>query len=306
MIIKVIKKNPLAEGKQTVEITSVFFSKSKSGLIPEEQDIWIDTDRIELIAPPIGNELDAGCFSIIYSGNIIFIKDTCYEELLGAWKKGNNSNAETDEKYNEVLRKYQEIIELEKKNIEHKQCECNGKTTSDPEFPTTKRTGDNRPVTERILTMNDVLEELGPDHPLVTQYRHMLETTDPEQRDDYTATFLQLRMVCEALNEGWHATCTPGEWRYWPWFCIYKDMEEAKKYKWSEEEIVEIPEAVRCVLFGGTANHGALAGFAYASSNYAPSYADAIVGSRLCFKSSEIAMHAARHFHDLWLKYYFM
>lgn len=277
MIIKVIKKNPLANDKQTVDMLSVFIGKDKAEKIPDEQELWIDTDRIELIAPPIGNELDGGCFSIKYAGDIIFIKDSCYEELLAAWKKGENPD-----------------------------CECNGKATSDPEFPTTKRTDDNRPVTERIRIMTDVLEELGPDHPLVAQYRHMLETTDPEQRDDYTATFLQLRMVCEALNEGWHATSTPDEWRYWPWFCLHKDKEEAEQYKSSSEEIVEIPEAVRCVLFGGDASGGAYAGFAYAYSNYAPSYAYTDVGSRLCFKTRELAMHAARHFLELWLKFYFM
>lgn len=127
-----------------------------------------------------------------------------------------------------------------------------------------------KPVTERIRTMTDVLEELGPDHPLVAQYRHYLETTDPEQRDDYTATFMQLRMVCEALNEGWHASSTPNERRYWPWICLYKDMEEAEKYKLSDEEIVEIPESVRCVLFGGAACLGAFAGLACAFSPAAP------------------------------------
>ena len=305
MIIKVIKRNPLGM-KQEVNMLSALFGKERVELMPEEMEIWIDTERIEMMVPPVGKEPDGGCFSIKYAGDIIFIKDNCYEELLGAWEKSKKSNEETDEKYNELLRQYQEIIELEKENKKSCQCESDNKGTADPELPTAKRMGDNRPVTERIRTMTDVLEELGPDHPLVTQYRHMLETTNPEQRDDYTATFLQLRMVCEALNEGWHATYTPGEWRYWPWFCIYKDMEEAKKYKWSEEEIVEIPEAVRCVLFGGFANNGAYAGFAYAYSHGAPSSAAASVGSRLCFKSSELAMHAARHFLDLWLKFYFM
>ena len=42
-------------------------------------------------------------------------------------------------------------------------------------------------------------------------------------------------------------------------------------------------ETLRGVLFGGHANTGAAAGFAYASSYGAPSHADAHVGSRLCF-----------------------
>lgn len=42
-------------------------------------------------------------------------------------------------------------------------------------------------------------------------------------------------------------------------------------------------EVLRGVLFGGDANHGAAAGFAYALSSYAPSTTSAHIGSRLCF-----------------------
>lgn len=37
------------------------------------------------------------------------------------------------------------------------------------------------------------------------------------------------------------------------------------------------------VLFGGNANNGSNAGFAYANSNNAPSNANANIGSHLCF-----------------------
>ena len=42
-------------------------------------------------------------------------------------------------------------------------------------------------------------------------------------------------------------------------------------------------EALRGVLFGGHANDGSNAGFACAYSHYAPSAANAYIGSRLCF-----------------------
>ena len=41
--------------------------------------------------------------------------------------------------------------------------------------------------------------------------------------------------------------------------------------------------ALRGVLFGGDTHKGALAGFGFASTTYAPSYTYADVGSRLCF-----------------------
>jgi len=41
--------------------------------------------------------------------------------------------------------------------------------------------------------------------------------------------------------------------------------------------------SLRGVLFGGSANAGSSAGFAYAGSNYSPAAAIATIGSRLCF-----------------------
>lgn len=64
--------------------------------------------------------------------------------------------------------------------------------------------------------------------------------------------------------------------------------------------------AVRACLLGGTALNGAYAGLAYVYSRYAPGYAYVRVGSRLCFKSIELALYACKTFIDLWLKFYCM
>lgn len=53
-----------------------------------------------------------------------------------------------------------------------------------------------------------------------------------------------------------------------------------------DNHYTEIPtdaDALRAVLFGGAADHGAYAGLVFAYSNRAPSLADSNVGSRLCF-----------------------
>ena len=54
---------------------------------------------------------------------------------------------------------------------------------------------------------------------------------------------------------------------------------------WADYHYTNIPETtgLRGVLFGGPAHDGALAGFGYAYSSNAPSYANASIGSRLCF-----------------------
>ena len=55
---------------------------------------------------------------------------------------------------------------------------------------------------------------------------------------------------------------------------------------WADYHYTNIPASgtvLRGVLFGGNANNGALAGFGYAYSLYAPSSTAVTVGSRLCF-----------------------
>ena len=64
--------------------------------------------------------------------------------------------------------------------------------------------------------------------------------------------------------------------------------------------------AVRACLLGGSASNGASAGLVASYSNLAPGYAHTDVGSRLCFKSRELAIYAAKTFFELWIKFYCM
>ena len=271
MIKKIIKVNALPKGTNAVN--------GLGETLPEKETMIINIANIESMTPP-ATTIDPGAFAMRYAGETIYVSNECFQDLMQCWVDANR------------------IIEFTKLKSEgiHKVLDATKNTPC-------KRAHDPRPVTERIRTMMDVLDELGTDHPLVVQY---VNITERGRHDEYLATFMQLSMVCEALNEGWHPTFEPGEYRYWPWFWLYKSKEDAEKYKAKDEEIFEVPEAVRCVLFGGCADNGAFAGFACAYSYRAPSNAGASVGSRLCFKSRDLALHAARHFHDLWLKFYCM
>ena len=55
----------------------------------------------------------------------------------------------------------------------------------------------------------------------------------------------------------------------------------------------------RGVLFGGTANYGAAAGFVLANTTTTATTANADVGSRLCFKNRELAIYFGQQFTDL-------
>lgn len=158
----------------------------------------------------------------------------------------------------------------------------------------TPKPKDNRPVTERVQTFQDALDELGSAHPLWIEYRDMVAAKEGAVSTDLIA-YLKLRIITAAFNEGWEPRFTPGEYRYYPWFWLYT------KDEWNE---LDEEDKENGVFFGGGAHNGALCGFLSASTNYAPSYADAPVGSRLCFETRAKAECAAKRFAQLYFDYY--
>ena len=154
---------------------------------------------------------------------------------------------------------------------------------------------DNRPVTERIKTFEDAYNELGEDHPMVSVYDALVTRANGEQSlaewmgKDVVA-FLKLRIITEALNEGWHPKFTEDEYRYYPWFYIYTKEE----YDNSSEE-----EKRRCVGRASVSAH-ASGGLVYASAGLASSYSGTNVGARLAFSNRDLAEYAGKQFIDIW------
>lgn len=155
-----------------------------------------------------------------------------------------------------------------------------------------KRTESNRPVTERVKTLDDACHELGETHPLVQQLnlyeQHIAPTV--EGADDILA-LLRLRIVAAALNEGW----TPywgnkDEYKWYPWFYIL-----------TEEEYDNLDEEDKCRVVG-RANYSAVAsgGLVFSDANYVSSGSVTGGGSRLAFKSKELAVYCAKQFGELW------
>ena len=159
---------------------------------------------------------------------------------------------------------------------------------------------DNRPVTERIKTFEDACNELGEEHPMVSVYDALVTRANGEQSlaewmgKDVVA-FLKLRIITEALNEGWHPKFTEDEYRYYPWFYIYT-KEEYDNF--SEEE------KRRCV---GRANSNASAGggLVYSSAGVASSYSYTSIGVRLAFSNRDLAEYAGKQFIDIWADFVF-
>lgn len=160
---------------------------------------------------------------------------------------------------------------------------------------------DNRPVTERIKTFEDACNELGEDNLMVRVYQTLIaragktEQSLAEWMGKDVVAFLKLRIITEALNEGWHPKFTEDEYRYYPWFYIYT-KEEYDNF--SEEE------KRRCV---GRASYfaNAYGGLVYSSASNASSYSNTEYGVRLAFSTRELAEYAGKQFIDIWADFVF-
>jgi len=153
------------------------------------------------------------------------------------------------------------------------------------------------PVTTRVKTFEDACEELGKDHEAVKAYRD-IEWKLGKGNVDILA-YLKLRIITTALNEGWIPQFTENEYRYYAWYNLYTkeeidDMSDEKK------------EEIGLLLWGGGAGYGSHCGLACANSYNAWSISYAIFGSRLAFKSAELAKYAAKQFIDIYADFCFI
>ena len=154
---------------------------------------------------------------------------------------------------------------------------------------------DNRPVTERIKAFDDACNALGDEHPLVTQYRLTAAAYKGDPMTEDFIAYLKLRIIVAALNEGWEPKFTEDECRYFPWFSFYTKEEYDK---------LDDEEKGRCVLRSGGPSY-AFYGFVGCSANYVASLSSTSVGSRLAFRTRELATYAGRQFTEEWADFMF-
>ena len=154
---------------------------------------------------------------------------------------------------------------------------------------------DNRPVTERIKTFEDACNELGEENVLVQAYRTAEFNTSGNQNDvSDVVAYLKLRVIAEALNEGWQPQFTTDEHRWHPWFYLY-----------TQEEIdrMDEEEKKKLWLFGSDSHYGAACGLAYACSPGAWSGSYAYLSARLAVKSEALAKYFGQQFINIWADY---
>ena len=155
------------------------------------------------------------------------------------------------------------------------------------------------PVTERIKTLDDAVIELGEDNPAVKAYRsikygYAISETDPDTAD--IIAYAALRVIVEALNEGWKPQFTKGEWRWYAWYDLV-----------SPEQIEDMSEEEKSRVVGRASSHAvAYGGLVYSSAVYVSTYSSTVSGSRLAFKNEELAEYAAKQFGEIFADFCFI
>lgn len=108
--------------------------------------------------------------------------------------------------------------------------------------------------------------------------------------------YLKLRVIAEALNEGWEPQFTLDEYRYHPWFNLY-----------TQEEIDRMDEEMKkkLWLFGGSSYYGSYCGLACFGSNDGclSTFSYTNISAHLAVKSDALAKYFGQQFIDIWSDY---
>ena len=119
---------------------------------------------------------------------------------------------------------------------------------------------------DRIKTFEEACEKLGIDPQNTIPDFSMF----PEEHQAAMIAHAKLIIINDALNEGWKPDWTNGKWdKYYPWFVI-----------------------------------GSPSGDGFSYGDCGAWNAFSVVGSRLCFKSRELAEYAGETFLQLYKDYY--
>ena len=148
-------------------------------------------------------------------------------------------------------------------------------------------------IKERVKTFADAVAILGHFNQAVVDYHALCNTTCTKD----ILAFAKLRVIVEALNEGWNPTFSKSEYRYYLLFNIY-----------SKEKFDSLSEYYknRCsIIRRSYGNPNAVDSFVCPFVYDASSSSYAHPGSRLVFKTRELAEYCGMQFIDIWADYIF-
>lgn len=152
------------------------------------------------------------------------------------------------------------------------------------------------PIQVRVQTFEDAVRELGDEHPAVRTYNSFKYGYSAKEPD--VMAYLKLRIITAALNEGWEPQFTEDERR---WYCWYNLISKEDLDSMSEEEKKE-----RRVVGRAVSNANAYGGLVYSVAVNVSTFSLTVGGSRLAFKSEELAEYAGKQFIEIYADYCFI
>ena len=144
-------------------------------------------------------------------------------------------------------------------------------------------------ITDKIKTFDDACKAIGLAGPEALP--ELLQEKYAAIVPSHIKAQLKLEIITLALNEGWQHIPDGKHYAYWPWFCLYTAGEIADMGKKGAEERA---------MINATDVSDVFAGLGYASSDAAWSRSYAALGSRLAYKSRELARYSGKQFIELW------
>ena len=148
-------------------------------------------------------------------------------------------------------------------------------------------------VMDRVKTIEDACKELNlmaddGDELAGNILADYESNTGSSISGDDVLAYLMLRVIVYALNEGWQPRFTKDEYRWYPWYYVY-----------SKKEVEAMSEEQRCCIVCRSNANGALV---YADEYCSSSYSTTINGSRLAFKTEELAEYAGKQFGEVYAR----
>lgn len=144
-------------------------------------------------------------------------------------------------------------------------------------------------ITDKIKTFDDACKAIGLAGPEALP--ELLQEKYAAIVPSHIKAQLKLEIITLALNEGWQHIPDGKHYAYWPWFYLYTAGEIADMGKEGAE---------KRAMINATDVSDVFAGLGYAGSTYAWSNSSADIGSRLAYKSSELARYSGKQFIELW------
>lgn len=150
-------------------------------------------------------------------------------------------------------------------------------------------------IMERVKTFEDAVKVLGDNNASVNQYLFVANGPEMDETGKDLLAYLKLRIIAEALNEGWKPKFDGEERRWYPYFYIYTKEE----YDRLDED-----EKKDCRVVGRASSAASVSGgvvCANASNAWSHSYPHH--GSRLAFRTEELAEYCGKQFIDIWMDF---